>query len=488
LSTSERKTIGVIEVLILLGLIGMFAYYFLLIIGYPFVFPMSADSFARRMVQLMSFIGITVGALFALRHPRDYAVHAYTPAKTIIWGLVGCIPPVLLMLEACSIFVPVPASGLAYAVAGFGAGYFIVGWEDLSSRGRVDDTLVIFGSAMIAALAVMLLVVIFMDPVAQGVMGILLMAMNLALFYGVSVRREFNEPGSGKKKKGSKDKAEEEEEVEDKGSTFNHKLSALLLITNIPLGFLLPMLYELGSIIFFVAIGVALVSLIVFVLCVRLSGKNLTFINLLRGSIGAASVALLIAGININWLIVTCVILFSVWVILRLAHGCTLVRLTRVQKVSPVFLTVRGKLPAYAGFILGFIINNIIFNLTLSDSALVSGGLVLVAVLIVSALILFPFSQNYSKQLDVVPVVVDVNASSPDDIEHAKCAELAKRYGLSPREEEILFYIVKGRNAHYIAEKLVISESTAKTHIHNIYKKSGIHSQQKFIDIMDELV
>ena len=108
------------------------------------------------------------------------------------------------------------------------------------------------------------------------------------------------------------------------------------------------------------------------------------------------------------------------------------------------------------------------------------------AVLAVTSLAAFPYSEDYDRQLAVIPVVIDKSTASAEDIEHAKCAELAKRFGLSPREEEILFYIVRGRNAKFIAEKLFISESTAKTHIHNIYKKSGIHSQQKFIDIMDE--
>ena len=45
--------------------------------------------------------------------------------------------------------------------------------------------------------------------------------------------------------------------------------------------------------------------------------------------------------------------------------------------------------------------------------------------------------------------------------------------------------LVRGRNAPYIAETFVISISTAKAHIHNIYRKLDVHSQQELINIVE---
>ena len=42
---------------------------------------------------------------------------------------------------------------------------------------------------------------------------------------------------------------------------------------------------------------------------------------------------------------------------------------------------------------------------------------------------------------------------------------------LTKREEEVLFYIGKGFSNPQIAQKLVISESTAKAHVSNILYK-----------------
>lgn len=60
-----------------------------------------------------------------------------------------------------------------------------------------------------------------------------------------------------------------------------------------------------------------------------------------------------------------------------------------------------------------------------------------------------------------------------------------ERHQLTPREEEILRYLARGRNTAYIQEKLVVSPHTVKTHVYNIYKKLDVHSQQQLIDLVD---
>ena len=45
--------------------------------------------------------------------------------------------------------------------------------------------------------------------------------------------------------------------------------------------------------------------------------------------------------------------------------------------------------------------------------------------------------------------------------------------------------IVKGRDLPYIADKLVVSKNTVRTHMKNIYVKLGVHSKQEVIDLVD---
>lgn len=67
-----------------------------------------------------------------------------------------------------------------------------------------------------------------------------------------------------------------------------------------------------------------------------------------------------------------------------------------------------------------------------------------------------------------------------------KCEAVVETYGLSNRQKEVLIMLAKGRNAEYITEKLVISSHTAKAHIYNIYQKTGVHSRQELMNLVEE--
>lgn len=66
----------------------------------------------------------------------------------------------------------------------------------------------------------------------------------------------------------------------------------------------------------------------------------------------------------------------------------------------------------------------------------------------------------------------------------AYCQKLALDYGLTPREAEILGLIAMGRSAKYIAEELLISYNTTRTHIKHVYEKLNIHAKQELIDLV----
>ena len=67
-----------------------------------------------------------------------------------------------------------------------------------------------------------------------------------------------------------------------------------------------------------------------------------------------------------------------------------------------------------------------------------------------------------------------------------RCNVLADRYGLSPRETEILAYLGRGRGSNYISEELFISVHTVKTHTKHIHEKLDVHSREELINLIDE--
>lgn len=64
-------------------------------------------------------------------------------------------------------------------------------------------------------------------------------------------------------------------------------------------------------------------------------------------------------------------------------------------------------------------------------------------------------------------------------------SRIGKSRGLTPREMDVLNLLVRGRNKKFISDNLVISEGTVKSHIRNIYRKLGVHSQQALIDLVE---
>lgn len=69
----------------------------------------------------------------------------------------------------------------------------------------------------------------------------------------------------------------------------------------------------------------------------------------------------------------------------------------------------------------------------------------------------------------------------------AGCAVAVERYGLSRREAEVLDLLARGRDVPYVAEELVISKNTVRTHTKSIFAKTGVHSRQELIDLVESI-
>ncbi len=65
-----------------------------------------------------------------------------------------------------------------------------------------------------------------------------------------------------------------------------------------------------------------------------------------------------------------------------------------------------------------------------------------------------------------------------------RCADIASAHGLTARESEILVPLGRGYTSAYIAQELVLSESTVRTHRKNIYRKLGISSRSDLLSMI----
>jgi DNA-binding NarL/FixJ family response regulator len=64
---------------------------------------------------------------------------------------------------------------------------------------------------------------------------------------------------------------------------------------------------------------------------------------------------------------------------------------------------------------------------------------------------------------------------------HVQPANSVKEYQLTPREKEILYALVDGLSYKKIADKFIVSISTIRTHICNIYHKLHVNSKAEAV-------
>lgn len=68
-----------------------------------------------------------------------------------------------------------------------------------------------------------------------------------------------------------------------------------------------------------------------------------------------------------------------------------------------------------------------------------------------------------------------------------RIAELVDQGGLTPREQDVLVALARGRSAQYVADTFVVSKETARTHIRHVYQKLDVHSREELMDLVERI-
>lgn len=69
----------------------------------------------------------------------------------------------------------------------------------------------------------------------------------------------------------------------------------------------------------------------------------------------------------------------------------------------------------------------------------------------------------------------------------AQCSRVAAAFGLTPREESVLGYLVRGWNLQMIGEAEGLTRNTVKTHVTHIYQKLGVHTREEMALIVESI-
>lgn len=163
-------------------------------------------------------------------------------------------------------------------------------------------------------------------------------------------------------------------------------------------------------------------------------------------------------------------------------------------RLHPIDRFALRQMPSYLGFLVGSVIAYaIVFVKPLSGVQFGFLMAVFALVVILTFCIYGGDDTQMRKRLNELLAPPVAEASLAGEVAQARpgffkkrCELVAEQYGLTPREEEVFLLLAKGRNAEYIAEQLVVSAATAKSHIYHIYRKLDISSQQHLMNIVED--
>lgn len=127
--------------------------------------------------------------------------------------------------------------------------------------------------------------------------------------------------------------------------------------------------------------------------------------------------------------------------------------------------------------LLGVIVGGVIRN----SFGLDATALTFTALLIIYFVLLVALPLSRCNRL-VKHVIQGASIASPTEIARIRRDALAERYpSLSTREKDVLLLMLQSYSNQRMADALIVSESTVKTHVRHVYAKMGIRSRQQLL-------
>lgn len=134
---------------------------------------------------------------------------------------------------------------------------------------------------------------------------------------------------------------------------------------------------------------------------------------------------------------------------------------------------------------IGFIIGMLIATLASSAPSIRSLNLILgiVYVLVLVGFLASGSFNSIDKSKQVKFTSTDSNMMSLEN----RIDFIARKYDLTPRETEILGYLLRGNSVPAISSKIFLSANTVRTHVAHIYQKTGVHGRDELIELIEQM-
>ena len=360
-----------------------------------------------------------------------------------------------MALDALGATPPLPLTYTCLLFAGFSIAMGFMLWDDFMVHGGLCHNQFAHAAVFCTGGLLFLFCTALLPKLALGIVCWLMLFFSMLLVMFINPRR----------------RPQPDRSVRPVAEFFKgtHHLDIVSAVLNVAFGYAFILLFRTGTANVLIA-GAAAILVDAIISSAMGNRRSMLYSGALRLFSATVACALLLYLAPGDALaIVALGVMVVCWFLFRTVHCGCLAVLAAAKEFPVLYTSTRGKLAANCGFAAGLLIG----TLTVASEA---QGASLVVTLAIGATTL----DEYRKYVDM-----PTKAAQDSSLEK-RCVRLIKRCKLSPREAEVLTWAAQGRNAKAIAEKLFISESTTKTHMSNIYRKTGVHSQQELIALLDQ--
>ena len=208
-----------------------------------------------------------------------------------------------------------------------------------------------------------------------------------------------------------------------------------------------------------------------------------TFGMLLRASIFiSALVFLLLPTLWPRWPSVAVTALGAAWAVQVFSFAFMPIQMIEKLPVSPLSVMGCGVAPVGIGAVLASVVGGGFLAILGADPYSLSIIAAIVCVpLLLAALLLPPHAADAS----ALGIRSYMERETSIERLNRRCAEVAARCGLTEREAEVMLLLSQGLSRARVAEELVVSNETVKTHAKHIYEKLGVHSLREMTTFIE---
>jgi DNA-binding CsgD family transcriptional regulator len=171
----------------------------------------------------------------------------------------------------------------------------------------------------------------------------------------------------------------------------------------------------------------------------------------------------------------------ALWLVL----SCFMAYVAFRHELSPVWVFGVGQAAYFFSSTAGWMLGSALSPFYSIGPLQTTFGIVL-AFLIVVVLVYVFNAEHVSRITSLSTNILPIEAATEEDSLAKPRLAISGDYELSQREIEVMEMFAQGRSANWIADTLLVSTSTVRSHIRAAYVKLGVHSRQELLDVLGD--